>query len=661
MSTSFFQQQDVARRKTGRLVLFFCAAVVAIVLSVYAVVAVVHINLGRTQLGADNLGIAPSAHFWDPKLFAIVTVATVAVIGLGSLYKISELSAGGETVALMLGGRRINPGSKDFAERQLLNVVEEMALASGVPVPPVYVLDKEESINAFAAGHRPGDAVIGVSRGSLDYLSRDELQGVMAHEFSHILNGDMRLNLRLVGVLHGILILAIIGYYILRSGAYSGRSDKKGGGGAILLVALGLMVIGGVGLFFGRLIKAAVSRQREYLADASAVQFTRYPDGIAGALKKIGGLSHGSRIRDAHATEVSHMFFGEAISSLGVNWLGTHPPLAERIRRIDPNFDGRFPKVKALTQPEIAQERPKAPGRQHALGQALGHVLPGGVLPGAAGGPLAASLAVPGIEHILYAAAILEMLPRPVTDSVHEPYGARAIVYCLLLDDDERVRTKQLAALREKAEPQSYQETVRLAPQIRRLPPDARIPLADMAIPALKELSPSQYDSFCEMVDALVRSDNKIELFEYALQRMLLSTLDVHFGRRKPTRTQYYALGRLGAPLSVVCGTLAHAGQNDTQKAAAAYLAGMQHLDLMDSFPARSECSLKAFDEALGQLDSASMKLKEKILDACQLCILADRQVTTRERELVRVIAAALQCPLPLVPNEAQTAPASPV
>ncbi len=661
MSTSFFQQQDVARRNTVRLVLYFCAAVVAIVLSVYAVVAVVHVNLGRAQVGADNLETLPSARFWDPKLFAIVTGATVAVIGLGSLYKMSELSAGGETVALMLGGRRINPGSKDFAERQLLNVVEEMALASGVPVPPVYVLDEEASINAFAAGHRPGDAVIGVSRGSLDYLSRDELQGVMAHEFSHILNGDMRLNLRLVGVLHGILVLALIGYYILRSGAYSGRSDRKGGGGVILLVALGLMIVGGVGLFFGRLIKAAVSRQREYLADASAVQFTRYPDGIAGALKKIGGLSHGSRIRDAHASEVSHMFFGEAISSLGVNWLGTHPPLVERIRRIDPNFDGRFPKVKAVTKPEIIQERPKAPGRQHALGQTLGQVLPGAVLPGAAPGPVAASLAVPGIEHILYAAAILEMLPPPVTDSVHEPYGARAIVYCLLLDDDEQVRTKQLAALREKAEPQSYQETVRLAPQIRRLPADARIPLADMAIPALKELSPSQYDSFCDIVDVLVRADNKIELFEYALQRMLLSTLDVHFGRRKPARTQYYALGRLGPPLAVVCGTLAHAGQNDTQKAAAAYLAAMQHLDLAESLPRRSECSLKAFDEALGQLDSASMRLKERILDACQLCILADRQVTTRERELVRVIAAALQCPLPLVPNEAQAAPASPV
>ena len=380
MSTGFFEQQDVARRKTGLLVFLFCAAVIAIVLAIYAVIATINVNLDLTQqIVPDN--VRRSVHFWDPQLFGIVTVATIVVILLGSLYKMSELSAGGEAVALMLGGRRINPMTDVFAERQLLNVVEEMALASGVPVPPVYVLDNEKSINAFAAGFRPGDAVIGVSRGSLDYLTRDELQGVMAHEFSHILNGDMRLNIRLVGVLHGILILAIIGYYILRSGAHAGGSNRKGGAGAILLVALGLMIIGGVGLFFGRLIKSAVSRQREYLADASAVQFTRYPGGIAGALKKIGGVRQGSRINDAHAGEVSHMFFGNALPALGLNWLSTHPPLNERIRRIDPTFDGRFPKVEPLAARETAKAKPEKHQKRHALGQAFGHALPGAAVP----------------------------------------------------------------------------------------------------------------------------------------------------------------------------------------------------------------------------------------------------------------------------------------
>lgn len=652
MSTGFFQHQDVAKRKTGLLVFLFSTAVVAIVLSVYAVVVAVYVNLDIHHQVAGDSGPAPPVSVWDPKLFGIVTLATVAVIALGSLYKMSELSAGGETVALMLGGRRINPMSTDFAERQLLNVVEEMALASGVPVPPVYVLDHEDSINAFAAGHRPGDAVIGVARGSLDYLSRDELQGVMAHEFSHILNGDMRLNLRLVGVLHGILLLAIIGYYILRSAAYSRGSNKKGGSGAILLVALGLIVIGGVGLFFGRLIKAAVSRQREYLADASAVQFTRYPDGIAGALKKIGGLTRGSRIQDAHAGEVSHLFFGEAVSALGLNWLGTHPPLADRIRRIDPQFNGRFPKVKPIRhqEPEAAAKKKADP--RHALGQAVGQVLPGAVLPGAAGGAMAPVLAVPGMEQILYAAVILDSMPQPVTAAAHEPYGARAIVYCLLLGKDETIRKEQLEVLRQRAEPQSYEETVRLAPQVGQLAADARIPLADMAIPALKELSLGQYDTFCEIVDALIQADNKIDLFEYSLNKMLRSTLDVHFGRRKPTRTQYYALGRLGGSLATVFGALAHAGQSDGEKAAAAYRAAVQHVDCSEPFPPRSECSLRAFDDALVRLASASMKLKQKILDACQLCVIADQEVTSRERELLRAVAAALECPVPLIPSQ---------
>ena len=272
-------------------------------------------------------------------MFFFVTVGTLSVILLGSLYKISELSSGGEGIALMLGGRAVDPQTTDPAERRLLNVVEEMALASGIPVPPVFIMDHERSINAFAAGYRPGDAVVAVSAGCLRYLNREELQGVMGHEFSHILNGDMRLNLRLIGVVYGILVLAIVGYYLMRSAAYGGRK----GSAYAFLIGLVLLVLGYLGVFLGNLIKAAVNRQREFLADASSVQFTRYPAGIAGALKKIGGLADGSRIREAHAHEVSHMFFGDAFAGSFFNLLATHPPLAARIRALEPGFDGSFP------------------------------------------------------------------------------------------------------------------------------------------------------------------------------------------------------------------------------------------------------------------------------------------------------------------------------
>ena len=281
---------------------------------------------------------------WHPMLLLWVALGTTLVITIGSLHKISELAGGGEVVALMLGGRAVNPHSTDLAERRLLNVVEEMALASGVPVPPVYVLDREPGINAFAAGHQPGNAVVAVSAGCLQCLTREELQGVMGHEFSHILNGDMRLNLRLIGVVNGILVLAIIGYYILRSMSYVSSRDSKEGGAQMGFLVLGLVlvVLGYLGVLLGNLIKSAISRQREFLADFSSVQFTRNPGSLAGALKKIGGISSGSRIRDAHASEISHMFFGDALAGSFFNLFATHPPLVKRIRALEPNFDGVF-------------------------------------------------------------------------------------------------------------------------------------------------------------------------------------------------------------------------------------------------------------------------------------------------------------------------------
>src|SRR5262245_48960742 len=292
MATNFFDQQDAARRQTGRLVFYFVMAVVAIILAVHLAVTAAFL------VAEDHGGDLPRALLDPGRLIAVATIVVV-VIGAGSLYKIAALQEGGAAVARLLGGRLIDPTAAEPTERRLLNVVEEMALASGTPVPPVYVLDAEPGINAFAAGFAPGDAVVSVSRGCLDHLSRDELQGVVAHEFSHILNGDMRLNLRLMGLLYGILLLSVIGELLMRVAGNSSssrrsrddRDSKDSSWLAFFLVGVALMIIGSVGVFFGRLIKCAVSRQREFLADASAVQFTRNPAGMAGALKKIRGLA----------------------------------------------------------------------------------------------------------------------------------------------------------------------------------------------------------------------------------------------------------------------------------------------------------------------------------------------------------------------------------
>ena len=393
MAIDFFDRQDHAHRQTIRLLVMFVLSVVVIILSIYLVVAVAaggmesraahHSPYGSVYAERPEGPAAPTV--WNPQLFLAVTLGTIAVITLGSLYKISELSSGGESIALMMGGRAVNPQTIDLAERRLLNVVEEMALAAGVPVPPVYVLENEPGINAFAAGHQPGDAVVAVSAGCLKYLSREELQGVLGHEFSHILNGDMRLNLRLIGIVYGILVLAVIGYYLLRSaGSFSSSRDDKRDNGAALMLILGLamLVLGYLGVFLGNLIKAAINRQREFLADASAVQFTRNPGGIAGALKKIGGLGDGSRIRDGHAHEISHMFFGDAFAGSFFNLLATHPPLPVRIRALDPDFDGRFPQVEPVAVADEAVQAESRPTRPALLRPAAG--LPAAMLPAAA-------------------------------------------------------------------------------------------------------------------------------------------------------------------------------------------------------------------------------------------------------------------------------------
>ena len=327
MGPDFFTHQDQARRNTTRLEVLFVLAVLALILSIDLLLAATLGYLARDpRTGAVDWSLA-----FDPGIVVLSALGTLSVVGGGSLFKTAQLRSGGHVVAEELGGRRLHPDTADPTEQKILNVVEEMAIASGTATPPVFLLDSEQGINAFAAGFTPSDAVIGITRGAAERLTRDELQGVVAHEFSHILNGDMRLNIRLMGILHGILIIGMLGYFILRMTASSGRgrrSSRGGGGGAvvaILALGAGLMAVGFFGTLFGNLIKAAVSRQREFLADASAVQFTRQPSGLAGALKKISGLAAGSRIENPNAPEASHMFFGRATGGFA-GLFSTHPP-----------------------------------------------------------------------------------------------------------------------------------------------------------------------------------------------------------------------------------------------------------------------------------------------------------------------------------------------
>ncbi len=602
------------------------------------------------------------------------------MIGLASLYKVAELSSGGEVVAQMMGGRQVDPQTRDPAERRLLNIVEEMSLASGVPVPPVFVMDNETSINAFAAGYNPNQAVVAVSRGCLDYLTRDELQGVLGHEFSHVLNGDMRLNLRLIGIVFGILSLSIVGYYIMRSAGWAGSSrDSEGrrsdNSGAIFLIGLAMCILGYLGVLLGNIIKAAISRQREFLADASSVQFTRNPEGLAGALKKIGGLAEGSRIRDAHAHEISHMFFGDAFAGSMFNLFATHPPLEERIKLLDPKFDGSFPATEQLPEDEDVSGVSQLTARSKPDAQASGTIRP---LAGASGFDSTQAAALAGLaagssrparsmstdrdrilgqigspqpEHLEHAGRIVAGMPAVILEAVREPYSARAAIFALLLSrDDQPTRERQWQMLGQAIEPPLLKALQQLSAAVDQLPPENRLPVADMAIPALKRLSPAQYAAFRQIVEALTAADGKIDLFEYCLRVVLFGCLDVQFGLRPAPAVRFKSLAQVAPAAAVILSALAYAGQSDPADIQRAFLAGAgDQLSSARLLPPQ-QCMFANFDAALGQLAQAAPAVKRQVLDAVVACIAADGKMTIEENELLRAVASALSCPLPPVP-----------
>jgi Zn-dependent protease with chaperone function len=658
----FFEAQARAKKRTSRLVALFTLAVLGTIAAGYfgAVWATAQLpeqssrsrdRYGRhSQLSALRSQPSPSASLWQPKIFAIVSLGTLAVIGLASLYKWHEFSAGGAAVAESVGGRRVDPHTTDLAERRLLNVVEEMALASGVPMPSVFVLDDEPAINAFAAGLSTADATVAVTRGTLNRLTRDELQGVIGHEFSHILNGDMRLNMRLTALVFGILVLGLAGRGILwslRGARFSSSRDSKNSGGilvAIGAVALGLMVIGYVGYFFGRLIQAAVSRQREFLADASAVQFTRNPLGLGGALKKIGGLALGSSLQSSKSAAIGHFFFAQSFrSNFGGLW-ATHPPLDERIRAIEPTFDGAFIEPPQIV--DVATESFVTAGLAPASANRKSEIETQNFSPAeaiASAGTLTPAL-------IADAQDLLASLPSRLLTAARAPSEAPILLYGLLLDaDDEAVQRRQLALIASRAGGDVLRILQDLDTSLREVTPEQKLPLVQLALPALKSLQPTELAPFFETLDELVHADGRVSPFEFALQKILLRNIAASRAPAAPI-TQIYSFQAVAEEISVVLSVLAHASAHDSEKA---YAAGVAQLKLLEGrlSPPTTRADLAALDAALDKLSTASAPIKHRLLTAAAYVVTFDDQVNVEEYELLRAIAAALDVPLPPLPR----------
>jgi Zn-dependent protease with chaperone function len=670
----FFEAQERARQRTKRLVLLFALALLGTMAAGYVASWTILHQMGnyrgytRDRHGRRvYLDVSNPQPFYDPKLLLMVSGGTVAVVGVASLYKWSQMRSGGSAIAEMVGGRAVNLKTTDLRERKLLNVVEEMSIASGIPMPAVYVLEDEPGLNAFAAGLTTSDAAVAVTRGTLDKLSRDELQGVIGHEFSHILNGDMRLNVRITAVVFGILVIGLLGRGIvqgLMQGRVRGGGGKNKGGGIAVIAAIGvaLLIIGYVGYFFGRLIQAAVSRQREFLADASAVQFTRNPAGITGALKKIGGYALGGTMVASNAGEIGHFFFAQAFkSSFGGLW-ATHPSLDERIRAVDPTWDGKLfePDEVVDIKTESFATAGFQGGDRFSANETLQRVQaarpdlpPPRVVAPVAFKPAAVVADIGALteSHFRHAQLLLDSIPTSLREATRDPLTAQVLVYGLLLGGDRAMRDQQQALVAQYAGAEAAAGLQAQRPALSIIDPAARLPLLQLSLPALRQLDATGLDRFVTTLDELVHADGLVTPFEYAVQKMLLHQLQL--AQKPRQRVQFDSFAAVRAEFAVVLSALAHLSPKDS---AAAFAEGAAQIpvirdDLVLQPPAAS--GLEQVDAALDKLALCSPAIKQRLLVAAGHVIASDGTITETEGELYRAFAATLDCPMPALGSAA--------
>jgi Zn-dependent protease with chaperone function len=637
----FFEAQDRAKQATGKLLGLYFAAVVLIILSVYIV----------TLLLLGYAGGEGFPELWQPVLFFIVTSFTLILIVSGTLFRIAQLRKGGSAVAEMLGGRKLDSSTTDLHERQLINVVEEMSIASGLSVPDIYLLDNEDTINAFAAGFGTEDAAVGVTKGAIEQLDRDELQGVIAHEFSHIFNGDMRLNIRLIGILNGILLIHITGMILMRSMYFTGgrrrSSDNDSGKSTIvfLLLGLSLIIIGYIGMLFGRMIQAAVSRQREYLADAAAVQYTRNPDGIAGALEKIGRVKKGAEIKDGHSMEFSHMFFANSFHMSLDRLFATHPPIDKRIQAIQPGRDSSHIRQKEKIDKRLKKNRMEQGAEQQASGSSAG--------------PLSETLPLQEIllgaigtmneNSVNQAKHILIEIPDDLIDAAHEPFHSIALIYALLLVSNNKALNEVPDWSRSLFTDDTIREISLLLPHLVNGKREWALPLAEISIPALRQMSASQYGLFRQNLRNIIDHDDKVSLFEFSIEKLIEHRLDQHFKNEKSPKIKHHHLKPLGKELSVILSSLANTSDSDQKSAFQTGVTALNKTapETVQYLPP-SDYTFNDINDALKEFARSANPVKRYLLKSMVNCVMADDTLSLDELELLRAMAEVIGTPIPL-------------
>ncbi|WP_101758338.1 M48 family metallopeptidase [Oceanicoccus sp. KOV_DT_Chl] len=646
---NFFTAQDQARRNTKRLVILFSVAVLSLIIITNLLVAISFwimdgqlTGVSEAQVLLQQTGAGRFDQYFSWQNFGKICLIVSGVIFLVIAFKWLQLASGGKRVAESLGGRVILPSTDNPNERLLLNVVEEMALASGMPVPAVYLLPNEKGINAFAAGYSPGDAVIGITQGALDQFNREQLQGVVAHEFSHILNGDMRLNIQMIALLSGIVFIGNIGHILTRTGGRHGsyHSTSRSADSRIFLLGLVLLIIGWLGTFFGGLIKAAVSRQREFLADASAVQFTRNPKGIADALKIIGGYNAGSQLFSPRVHETSHLFIAHALGSL--TRFDSHPPLETRIQRVEPGWDGRM--IERTMRVEPYQQGSALNGEKARAREAAAAAT-------AAAAFIAqrqATTTTTTENNIDNTPQLLAAIPSSLIALCQEPFGATALAYGLLLDKKPGILQQQLDYIERSGIKGLAIQCQQSLADIHHLDITQRLPLIELAMPALKLMSAEQYKIFKRTLLLLIRADKKMDLFEWSLYQLLTHYLDSEFNKSRAIHVHYSSLKPIANDYAMVLSCLAHRGHKDQVEAALGFNKACQLVELnrLSLLPLK-QCQLDDFGKAVTKLSQCLPLLKPKILKSFAACVCHDQKITPQEAELLAAIAAVMDCPQP--------------
>lgn len=660
---NFFQSQANARSQTKRLIFLFALAVLSLV--ILTNLLVMGIN-GYLNLEGQALTLSYFTEQFDWLTFSIIGAIVVTFILVGSIYKTASLSGGGKVVAQSLDGTLINHSTNNLQYKTLLNVVEEMAIASGTPVPQVYVLQKEQAINAFAAGFSTDDAVIGITQGALDCFNRDELQGVIAHEFSHVANGDMRLNMRLTGILHGILLIGLLGYFIMRASAVGRRSKD---GNKLIFLGLGLLVIGYGGTFFGNAIKATVSRQREYLADASAVQYTRNNVGIANALKKIGGYEAGSKLDTPEAQSMSHAFFSNALSKKFISFLSTHPPLTKRIKALQPSWTGEFSKTRVLNDAEIKANAAGfssfAGSNESGATQTTDSIK--NIREKSDQGMKNQTALLAGIgqlsdTRIALAKTYLQDIPKELLETVRSPVGAQAYVYALLLSDksahdkfsgkknklqDDKVLSRQWEYLLAYLPSEIYSQTKHIFEEVHALDIKHRLPLLEIAMPHLRQMHSQRYEAMLTQMKYLVFVDSELSIFEWSITNIVANYLKTEFETADTKRVKYSSAQEVRQHIEVMLSALLNefCAQHEHQimLKKAEDILRLSHLRLRDE----KSVSIEDFAGAVSSLRLLDFNIKEKLLQLCMVAVTQDKEYTPQEHEVLRAVSECLGCPMP--------------